>query len=61
MFIGIAIYGVIEEVGSYAAIIEQGVALPWRTVGGYGFAALFRLNEKTKQSSLCLFYFFREC
>src|SRR5208282_3038468 len=52
LLVGISVNRVVEKIGAYAAIVEQGIALARRAVAGDRFAAALRLDQKAQQLAL---------
>src|SRR4029077_19770699 len=58
MFVGIAVYRVVEKIGPDPAVIEKGVPFPGRAVAYNGFPFPFRSNQEAQDPALCLFHLF---
>ena len=46
LFVGAAVDRIVEKIGVYPQVIEQGIALCWGPIAGESFLVLFRLEEK---------------
>src|SRR4030095_14459100 len=60
LFVRAAIDGVIDKIGANAAVIEQRVALPGRSVSGHRLALAARVDQERQNGTLGLLHLFVE-
>src|SRR5438552_5416963 len=56
VLVGIAVDGIVDEVGANGAIVQQGVALAWRAVSGNFLSTALGLDEEFEQFALGFLY-----
>src|SRR3989442_1277502 len=57
LFVGVAVYRIVQKIGPHPQIIEQGVALRWGPIAGKAFALLCRLEDKCQAPAFSRFDF----
>ena len=52
MFVWVAINGIVQKIDADTAIVEQSIALTWRSIAGKRFVAALRLDQEAQQFAL---------